>query len=234
MLYPAASQKALIAKTVGNVELASGVGFPTLEDNEVLVKVEAVALNPVDWKTLAYSFTAGTISGCDFAGTVVSAAGPDCQRHLNHGTRVCGWIMGANPMRLSNGSFAEYLAAKADFLFLIPDSMSFETAAAIWDGSFNWGICSLQEPRTLLRGAPRDTVVALGFDLWRLNVFRNHGNPATEEGRLLHNRCLFSTQLQDGQIYGRYRSFRLSLADLRRGNPCIHPQQSLLCHGLYF
>lgn len=139
MLYPVTSQKALIAKTAGNVDLTSGVEIPEVEDNEVLIKVEAIAINPVDWKTLAYSFTAGAISGCDFAGTVAGPVGRNCQRQLDQGTRVCGWIMGANPMRPSNGSFAEYLAAKADLLFLIPDDMSMETAATIGMGASTGG-----------------------------------------------------------------------------------------------
>ncbi|KAJ5706315.1 hypothetical protein N7536_002004 [Penicillium majusculum] len=125
------TQRAIIAEGPSRVRIDSDVEIPQPGDNEVLVKVHSVALNPVDWKTLAYSSTPGAVSGCDFSGTIAGPAGPKSQRVWNAGDRVCGWVMGGNPLRPSNGSFAEYVVAKADLLFKIPDGTSFETAATL-------------------------------------------------------------------------------------------------------
>ncbi|KAJ5858772.1 hypothetical protein N7534_004049 [Penicillium rubens] len=103
------TQRAIIAEGPSRVRIDSDVEIPQPGDNEVLVKVHSVALNPVDWKTLAYSSTPGAVSG---------------------GSSL--WLGdGGNPLRPSNGSFAEYVVAKADLLFKIPDGTSFETAATL-------------------------------------------------------------------------------------------------------
>lgn len=125
------SQNAIVAEGPSRVRIDTNVEIPQPGENEVLIKVHSIALNPVDWKTLAYSSTPGAVSGCDFAGTVAGPVGPKSQRRWNEGARVCGWVMGANPLRPSNGSFAEYVVAKADLLFQIPDEISFETAATL-------------------------------------------------------------------------------------------------------
>lgn len=134
------SQYAIVAEGPSRVRLESNVEIPQPGDDEVLIKVHSIALNPVDWKTLAYSSTPGAISGCDFSGTVAGPVGPKCKRALNEGERVCGWIMGANPLRPSNGAFAEYVVAKADLLYRIPEKSSFESAATIGIGATTGGL----------------------------------------------------------------------------------------------
>jgi NADPH:quinone reductase-like Zn-dependent oxidoreductase len=98
----------------------------------VLVKVHAVALNPCDYKMASRFPSPGAIDGCDFSGTVV-AQGPVAEkiRSFQVGDRVCGAVHGSNPIDHQSGSFAEYVAIDAEFLFKIPDSLSFDDAAAI-------------------------------------------------------------------------------------------------------
>jgi NADPH:quinone reductase-like Zn-dependent oxidoreductase len=47
------------------------------------------------------------------------------------GDRVFGAFHGSNPIRHKSGSFAEHIASEAQFTLKIPDSMSFEEAAAL-------------------------------------------------------------------------------------------------------
>ncbi|KAJ5110597.1 GroES-like protein [Penicillium argentinense] len=134
------SQHAIVAEAPSRVRLVSNVEIPQPGEDEVLVKIHSIALNPVDWKTLAYSSTPGAISGCDFSGVVAGPVGAKCKRALREGERVCGWVMGANPLRPSNGSFAEYVAAKADLLYRIPENVTFENAATIGIGATTGGL----------------------------------------------------------------------------------------------
>lgn len=96
---------------------------------EVLVKTGAVALNPVDtyirnganyWE-LPKPF----IVGCDLAGTV-EAVGPDASR-FKVGDRV--WCTNQGLVG-RQGTFAEYCAVDACWLYPTPDQVTDETAAA--------------------------------------------------------------------------------------------------------
>lgn len=101
------------------------VPVPKPAAGEILVKVHYVAQNPTDWKAAA-SRPPGRIVGCDFAGTVED---PNDSKWTKD-QRVAGFVYGAsdNPSR---GAFAEYLVTEASLVFAIPDSTSFEEAAAI-------------------------------------------------------------------------------------------------------
>jgi len=102
---------------------------PTPHGSEVLVKVAAVALNPVDtyirnganyWE-LPKPF----VVGCDLAGTV-EAVGPDAVR-VKVGDRV--WATNQGLMG-RQGTFAEYCAVDECWLHPTPESVSDATAAA--------------------------------------------------------------------------------------------------------
>jgi aspyridone synthetase trans-acting enoyl reductase len=133
------SQKALIASSLGVLTLSKTVPVPDIEGDEILVKVKAVALNPSDWKLLEDSCTPGAISGCDFAGTIVSI-GRDVHRPFRVNDRVFGFVFGSNPSRPGNGAFAEYVAATGDLCLPIPDLMSFEEAASLGAGTMSVGL----------------------------------------------------------------------------------------------
>jgi NADPH2:quinone reductase len=97
---------------------------------EVLVKVGAVALNPVDtyirngapfW-SLPHPF----IIGCDLAGEV-EAVGPDATK-FKPGDRVWGSNQG---LLGRQGTFAEYCTAEECWLYPTPDGVDDERAAAM-------------------------------------------------------------------------------------------------------
>ncbi len=105
--------------------------LPTPEPtgSEVLVKVGAVAVNPVDtyirngapyWE-LPMPF----IIGCDLAG-IVEALGPDATR-FRQGDRVWGTNQGLVGRQ---GTFAEFCAVDECWLYPTPDDVADETAAA--------------------------------------------------------------------------------------------------------
>jgi NADPH2:quinone reductase len=102
---------------------------PTPADSQVLVKVAATAVNPIDTYirsgTVAVPLPKPFIVGCDLAG-VVESLGPDATR-LKVGDRVwcsCQGVLGRQ------GTFAEYSVVDESFLFPIPNGVSDETAAA--------------------------------------------------------------------------------------------------------
>jgi len=106
------------------------VAPPVPAADEVLVRIAAAAVNPLDLKIIAghmgqvFPAQLPYIPGCDFSG-VVTAAGP-LAGSLRVGARVVGR---SHPTR--GGAFAEAIAARADALVVMPDEMSFEQAAAL-------------------------------------------------------------------------------------------------------
>ncbi|KDR73163.1 hypothetical protein GALMADRAFT_72578 [Galerina marginata CBS 339.88] len=102
--------------------------IPSPKANEILVKVEACALNHTDWKSIILHKRPGNIVGSDFAGTVVflGAAVPVGSRTL--GERIAGAVRGnINP----NGAFAEYLVTDPALVFTLPDDVPFELGAQL-------------------------------------------------------------------------------------------------------
>lgn len=101
-------------------------GMPPFGDNEVLVRVRATSINPIDYKLrsgaakarFAVDFPA--ILGRDLSGEVE-----------DFGRNVAGFPKGMRVMALANGTYAEYTVTKADALSPIPEAMSFEEAAAL-------------------------------------------------------------------------------------------------------
>lgn len=98
---------------------------------EVLVRVEASSVNPVEYKIrrgdlppFAPEFPA--IIGCDAAG-VVEAVGDDVTA-FDSGDEVYGMVGGVTG---AQGAYAEYVSAHADLLAPVPDDLSFAAAAAL-------------------------------------------------------------------------------------------------------
>ena len=102
---------------------------PTPRPDQILVSVVAVALNPTDWKHVAYGIsTDGALSGCDYAGRVLEI-GNDVTKKFQIGDRVAGVAHGANASNVNDGVFAEYAVVKGDLQVKIPESLKFEQAA---------------------------------------------------------------------------------------------------------
>ncbi len=108
---------------------------PTPKDNEVLIKIHAVAVNAGDWHVLrAEPFLVRlqsglfkpkyTILGADIAGRV-EAVGNNVNR-FKVGDEVFGDISG-----VGRGGFAEYVSVREEVLTLKPANLSFEEAAAV-------------------------------------------------------------------------------------------------------
>ena len=102
------------------------VQVPSPADGEVLVRVRATGVHPMDWKTRAgylkqympveLPFT----PGWELAGTV-EAVGPGVES-LKVGDRVFG---------RASATYAEYTVASEATLAKLPDSVSFEAGAAL-------------------------------------------------------------------------------------------------------
>lgn len=115
--------------------------LPALRPGYLLVRVAAVAINPADILCLdLLDMAAGALLGCDYAGTVVDV-GTGVQRGFQKGDRVCGCTRPADPMQFENGTFAEYVAVKADLQLRIPEAMGFEDAAALGVTTLTAGRC---------------------------------------------------------------------------------------------
>lgn len=103
---------------------------PTPQAGEVLVKVAAASLNPIDTYIRAglvnMPLPKPFVPGCDLAGTV-AAVGPNV-----HGLRVGERVWGSNQGLLGRqGTFAEFAAVAEDWLYPIPAHVSDEQAAAV-------------------------------------------------------------------------------------------------------
>ncbi|OUM97501.1 MAG: alcohol dehydrogenase [Thermobacillus sp. ZCTH02-B1] len=146
--------KAAVLTQVGKIEIRE-VDIPTPGPDEALVRVRAVGLCGSDvhyyehGRIGPYVVTGPIILGHEAAGEVV-AVGRDV-RHLKEGQRVtiepgatCGRCEYCKSGRYNlcpdvrflatppiDGAFCEYITMRADLLFPIPDSMSFEKAALI-------------------------------------------------------------------------------------------------------
>ncbi|KAF3764369.1 GroES-like protein [Cryphonectria parasitica EP155] len=129
--------KALVLITADKTAVVKNVPVPVLAANEILVKVHAVALNPVDaaWVMSPIAAQAERIVGIDFAGEVVevpeSLRGSSSDPRLKVGARVAGFVQGACSTNDRLGAFAEYTHPEWDLVWLIPDSMSYEGASTI-------------------------------------------------------------------------------------------------------
>jgi NADPH:quinone reductase len=103
---------------------------PKPSGNEVLVKVEAVAVNPIDTYiragTVAMDLPKPFVVGCDLAG-VVEAVGPQATRY-KPGDRVWGSNQGLFGRQ---GTFAEYAAVEERWLYPTPEEVPSQDAAAI-------------------------------------------------------------------------------------------------------
>src|SRR3954468_6688939 len=94
------------------------VETPEPGPDEVLVKLAATSVNPIDWKIrsgaakdrIPVKFPA--ILGRDVAGTVFKA-----------GVNVRNPEPGQKVMGVVNGSYAEYVTARADHLAVVPDGL---------------------------------------------------------------------------------------------------------------
>ncbi|HTF81629.1 MAG TPA: NADP-dependent oxidoreductase [Cytophagales bacterium] len=125
--------EALILKEFGSVDhfLLQEISSPTIGSGDVLVKVKAISLNPVDVKTRAGKGLAGRmkefaplILGWDISG-VIEEVGGDV-KGFKKGDAVFGMVNFPG----HGQAYAEYVSAPAHHLALKPENVSHEEAAA--------------------------------------------------------------------------------------------------------
>ena len=137
--------KALILEAPGQPETLKLADHPTPvpRSGEVRVKVAAVGLNPVDYKTAQRGVPAWQwphVLGLDVAG-VVDAAGESVTR-WQPGDRVFYHGDLSKP-----GGYAEYAVAPGHIMTRVPDDVSFEDAAAVPCAGYTaWQILSRRIP----------------------------------------------------------------------------------------
>jgi len=126
---------------------------PTVGENEILVKVSAIAINPTDWKHSRRDTNPGTILGCDFAGIVVQA-GPNLRVPVEVGDKVASSLRGG--VDKERGGFAEYVKVYADLAWIIPEgTYTFEEAATIGIPLYT-SVIALYGPNSLQLPQPGD------------------------------------------------------------------------------
>ncbi|RLN03460.1 quinone oxidoreductase-like protein [Panicum miliaceum] len=119
----------------GVLKLDEAAAVPAVGEGQVLVKVAAAALNPVDAKRRAGKFQATdsplpTVPGYDVAGVVVKVGGG--VKGLKEGDEVYGMIS-EKPLEgpKQSGSLAEYTAVEEKLLALKPKDLDFAQAASL-------------------------------------------------------------------------------------------------------
>lgn len=130
------------------------VNKPRAEANQVVVKLEATSINPIDWKLREgylkqmFDWEFPIILGWDAAGVISEI-----------GSNVSKWKVGdrvfSRPETTRFGTYAEYTAIDEHLLAKLPDSVSYEEAAAVplagltaWQALFTHG--HLKEGETVL------------------------------------------------------------------------------------
>ncbi|KAL3481237.1 chaperonin 10-like protein [Aspergillus californicus] len=102
------------------------IPIPQITPDEVLVRVRAVALNPIDVKDIDFLSPNNSVLGCDYAG-IVTQVGQNMTNRWTIGDRIGGFVHGGQYPDV--GSFAEYLKVDGDLAWRIPDSMDDSEAA---------------------------------------------------------------------------------------------------------
>src|ERR1043166_1941850 len=152
--------KAMVYRTYGSPDVlrCEEVEKPTPGDDEVLIRIRAAAVNPMDYRLMTGAYIMRlatglrkpkpTRPGADLAG-VVEALGRNITR-FKQGAPVFGGARGGVPgggealgrniprfkpgdpvFGCARGAFAEYVCAREDKLAVKPANLSFEQAAAL-------------------------------------------------------------------------------------------------------
>ena len=128
--------------------------LPSMNPNEVRVKIKAASINPIDFKIrdgslkmlLSYQFP--LILGNDFAGEV-SEVGENVT-DFKVGDKVYG-----RPRKSKIGTFADYISINAEEIAPMPQGLSYEEAASIP----LVGLTSYQAINEVIKAKPGDKVL---------------------------------------------------------------------------
>lgn len=128
LIIKSGTMKGLVLNANDKTASVQAIPCPVPRNGEVLVRVVAVALNPVDSLYVFNPLGAtGRTVGSDFAGIIVESK----STILQVDQRVAGFLQGACSINDRPGAFAEYLVCPADLVWRIPDSTTLEQAATV-------------------------------------------------------------------------------------------------------
>ncbi|KAL4952631.1 oxidoreductase [Aspergillus filifer] len=132
-LHSISSQQALLLKAVNKeYTLVKDHAVPKLlHPDEILIRVAAVGLNPVDWKAPAFNFGIPGLPwvfGRDFAGTVVKTS-----HHSSNRIQVGDFVLvpSTDYRDIRKAAFQEYAVATPYSTAKIPQSISLHEGASI-------------------------------------------------------------------------------------------------------
>lgn len=130
--------KAIISnkKGIENLEIQN-LPIPLIQQNEVLIKIKAIGVNPVDWKGVeSGEFGNSYILGTDISG-IIEKIGSQISKF-----KVGDEIIGSLNWN-KQGAYAEFVASEEQFLVHKPKNLTFQESAAIpmtgltaWQGLF--------------------------------------------------------------------------------------------------
>jgi NADPH:quinone reductase-like Zn-dependent oxidoreductase len=129
-----ARMKAIVYHTYGSSDVLrlEEIDKPVPKENELLVKVRAASVNPLDWhfmegspyiiRLLASGLFKPKVAqlGVDFAGTVEAV-----------GSKVTQFKAGDDVFGAKTGAFAEYISVSVERVALKPANLTFEQAASV-------------------------------------------------------------------------------------------------------
>lgn len=142
------NMKAIRIHDFGGPEVLSidDIEIPKPASDEVLIKVFATSVNPVDWKIREgqrkekFPSKLPLTLGWDVSGTIETLG--DSVKNFKVGDEVYG-----RPDPTRNGAYAEYIVVKANQINLKPNSIGHSEAAAVplagltaWQGLFDHGL----------------------------------------------------------------------------------------------
>lgn len=139
---PSNSAAWIVSKQANPLEVKEAP-YPTPEAHEVVVRVHAVAINPVDWLIQDYApfpMQYPMVLGEDAAGEVVEVG--QGVNTLKKGDRVLAHSLALKTGKPANGSFQEYAVFSEFLAAKIPSSLSFEQATVVPLG-FSTAACAL-------------------------------------------------------------------------------------------
>jgi len=162
--------KAITIKEKGSFEniKVEDIERPAVQPDEILVRITAAGVNPVDWKAVLNGyFSMPLILGSDIAG-VIESIGPDVKNY-RPGDEIIGSLQWNK-----QSAFAEYVATKENYITHKPGNLSLEESAGIplasltaWQALFDHGQLKAGQKAVIHAGAGGVGLFALQFAKWR-------------------------------------------------------------------
>jgi len=162
--------KAVFIKEKGSFDniVIEEIAKPVIAADEILVKIKAAGVNPVDWKATMHGiFNPPHILGTDIAG-IIEATGKDIKNY-KPGDEIIGSLEWAK-----QSAFAEYVTTKEKYITYKPKNLSFAESAAVplaaltaWQGLFDHGNLQAGQKVIIQAAAGGVGLFALQFAKWK-------------------------------------------------------------------